>query len=98
MDVPFRSPPSRSLVSTFFQPCFFALRLTTSSIPAEESIARTGTSGKDFLTSAVTVPRPHPSSRTVEEGVLSGLPKRDQRVSILAIYQVMKYFFLELRK
>lgn len=52
---------------TFFQPCFFALRLTTSSIPAEESIARTGTSGKDFLTSAVTVPRPHPSSRTVEE-------------------------------
>ncbi len=36
-------------------------------MPAEESIARTERSGKDFLTSAVTVPRPQPSSRTVEE-------------------------------
>ena len=64
--VPVRSPPSRSLISTFFQLSSFALRSTTSSIPAEESIARTETSGKDFLTSAVTVPRPQPSSRTTE--------------------------------
>lgn len=67
MDVPVRSPPSRSFVSTFFQSCFFAFRFIASSIPAEESIARTESSGKDFLTSAVTVPRPQPSSRTTEE-------------------------------
>ena len=67
MNIPLRSPPSRSFVSTFFQLCFFAFRSTTSSMPAEESVARTETSGKDFLTSAVTVPRPQPSSRTVEE-------------------------------
>ena len=65
--VPVRSPPSRSFIVTFFQLSSFALRSTTSSIPAEESIARTGRSGKDFLTSAVTVPRPQPSSRTTEE-------------------------------
>ena len=68
MLVPVISPPSRSFVTTFFQSCFFALRLTTSSIPAEESIATMGRSGKDFFTSAVTVPRPQPSSRTADEG------------------------------
>ena len=67
MNVPLRSPPSKSFVSTFFQSCFLALRSTASSMPAEESIARTERSGKDFLISAVTVPRPQPSSRTVEE-------------------------------
>lgn len=65
--LPVRSAPSRSFVTTFFQLSSFALRLKTSSMPAEESIATTERSGKDFLISAVTVPTSQPSSRTAEE-------------------------------
>lgn len=67
MGVPVSLPPSRSLVVTCLKSCFFTLWSTIFSIPADESIAKTGISGNNFLTSVVTVPIPQASSKTLEE-------------------------------